>query len=241
MEQQNTGFTLEGKRKFIVTLCSIAASLVGLFLTPESAEGAVQVIMVAGPLVLGLLYDWMQSRIDTKKKEVELKREERFTVEAQAAQSPTLNGSSQTPQTVQVVAAAPFDVQSFHDKVLEEVGQKYTEENPCTIFYLARDKGMVAPCSDVAQAQDYWDYLVVLAKQANDWLEEMTKKEGPCSKQSPAFYAINREYNRTVNKRNCLDAVAAQHINWKLKLDTHHHTLYYLGELSGELLKYPGN
>jgi len=240
MEQtQNTGTTLDGKKKFIVTITSIVASLIGLFLTPESADVAVQVVMVAGPLVLGLLYDWMQSRIDVKKKEVELKREERFTLEAQAAaQSPTLNGSSQTPHTVQVVAAAPFDVQSFHDKVLEEVGQKYTEENPCTIFYLAKDKGMVAPCSDIAQAQDYWDYLVVLAKQANDWLEEMTRKEGPCSKQSPAFYAINREYNRTVNKRNCLDGVAAQGINWKLKLDSSHHTLYFLGELSGEVLKY---
>src|SRR4030042_5062024 len=95
MEQTNQApITLDGKKKVIVTLSSIAASIAGLFLTPENAETAVQVIMVGGPLVLGFLYDWFQSRQDVKKKEVELKREERFMVESQVqAQVVAQNGN----------------------------------------------------------------------------------------------------------------------------------------------------
>ena len=41
--------TVDGKKKFTATLVSIAASLVGLFFTPDTAEPLTQAIAVAGP------------------------------------------------------------------------------------------------------------------------------------------------------------------------------------------------
>jgi hypothetical protein len=157
MEQtQNTGVTLDGKKKFIATLVSIAASLVGLFMAPENTEPATQAIAVAGPLVLGFLYDWLQSRHDVKKKEVELKREEVVLVEAQAA------AAAQATQTQPVGLPTAdyrlpttFNVEDFHTQVLADTPAKYTELNPATTFYQAKDKGQVTPCSDLTQAMDY--------------------------------------------------------------------------------------
>lgn len=236
MEQiQQAKPTIDGKKKFTATLVSIAASLVGLFFTPENAAPITQAIAVAGPLVLGFLYDWFQSRQDIKSKEVEIKQAEVSLVIAQNEILKPIPQSLPTPPPP--VPVTPFDPEAFHTDVLDEVQKRYTEVNPATIYYMARDKGMTAPCSDISQAQDYWDYLFVLATQADKWLEDLSKSEGPCSRQSPAYYAMHRDYQRVVRKRNDLETVVARNIPWQLKLGSQHQTLYYLGELSEELLR----
>ena len=230
----STTSTIDGKKKFTATLVSIAASLVGLFFTPETAEPLVQCIAVAGPLVLGFLYDWFQSRHDVKKKEVEFKQAEVSLAQVQ-------NGNAQQGQPTidyrQPTIVTPFDPEAFHTEVLAEVEKRYSEVNPATIYYMARDKGLTAPCGDISQAQDYWDYLAALVTEADKWLEEQTKQEGPCSKQSPAYYALHRDYQRVIRKRNDLEAVVVRNVPWQLKLSSQHQTLYYLGELSEELLR----
>jgi hypothetical protein len=233
-QTQNSGISLDGKKKFIATMVSIGASLVGLFLAPENVEPATQALAVGGPLVLGFLYDWFQSRHDVKKKEVEAKREDRFMVETQAQAQAAI---SQPPQLETLNSRLEtFDVEAFHAQVLEDTPKRYTEVNPATTFYQAKDKGQVTPCSDITQAMDYWDYLVALAKEADAWLYEMTKQEGPCGKQSPAYYAIHREYQRTVRKRNELDSLEQLRIPWTAKLSPSHQTLYFVGELAEELI-----
>lgn len=234
MEQTQQAISkIDGKKKFTATMVSIAASLVGLFFTPESAAPITQTIAVAGPLILGFLYDWFQSRQDIKTKEAEIKQAEVSLVKAQN-EIPQPTPQPPPPPAVPVI---PFDPETFHTDVLEEVQKRYTEVNPATIFYLSRDKGMIAPCSDISQAQDYWDYLLALATQADEWLLELSKSEGLCSKQSPAYYAMRRDYQRVVRKRNDLETVVVRGVPWQLKLGSQHQTLYYLGELSEELLR----
>lgn len=231
-QQVTTTSAIDGKKKFTATLVSIAASLIGLFCTPETAEPLTHTVAVAGPLVLGLLYDWFQSRHDIKKKEAEIKQAEVSLTQVQNGQALAALQQAQPAAPVK-----PFDPEAFHTEVLAEVEKRYTEVNPATIYYMARDKGLTAPCTDISQAQDYWDYLIALAREADKWLEELARKEGPCSKQSPAYYAMHRDYQRVIRKRNDLEAVAVRNITWQLKLSPQHQTLYYLGELSEELLR----
>ncbi|MDD4986103.1 MAG: hypothetical protein PHQ43_10020, partial [Dehalococcoidales bacterium] len=162
------------------------------------------------------------------------------------------------PQPVEPVPV--FDAAAFHEVVLKDVGPKYTEINPCTIFYEARDKGLVTKVDHISQAVDYWDYLIDLAQEGfqHIWgytLEEAIAKvnetgcptcptcpgsrdiDSKARQAGMSFYAILLELRRIMRKRQDIYQLAQCDIDWKSKLGTQHQTLYGLGELAEELMR----
>lgn len=132
-----------------------------------------------------------------------------------------------------------FDVESFHEKVMSTTEKKYTELNAATLFYNARDKGMVEKCAHISQAVEYWDYLISLAFQANDWIKESTVKttEAGCKVFSAPYHAFQAMLKTESANREALYEVRRRGIDWKSKLGSSDQTLYTLGALSSELLK----
>jgi hypothetical protein len=164
-----------------------------------------------------------------------------------------------TEETKQLQPIAPLDVAAFHEAVLRDVGPRYTEVNPCTIFYEARDKGMVTGVDHISQAIDYWNYLVGLAEEAfgHIWgcsLEEAIQNANAtgcptcptCSAgidldskarhAGMAYYAVLLDVRNMLKKRDDLYQLAHSGIDWKAKLAPQHWTLYYLGELAEEIM-----
>jgi hypothetical protein len=175
------------------------------------------------------------------------------TASAQSAQTAVAEES----KTVEPVP--PLDVAAFHEAVLKDVGPSYTEVNPCTIFYEARDKGLVTGVEHISQAIDYWNYLVGLSEEAfsSIWgysLEDAiqhTRETGcptctTCSGGTDidskarhagmAYYAVLLDVRHTLKKRDDLYQLAHSGIDWKAKLAPQHQTLYYLGELAEEIM-----
>ncbi len=106
-----------------------------------------------------------------------------------------------------------------------------------TVYYQARDRGMVTKCSSITQAQDYWDYLVSLAYEATDYLREATvPPKGGCQPRDPAYYAMQRDVKHTLQCKDNLNALAKSGTDWKKALPAGYATLYNLGELATELL-----
>jgi hypothetical protein len=180
---------------------------------------------------------------------------------------PQTNGTA-TTSTAQTAAAeeakplepvAPLDVAAFHEAVLKDVGPSYTEVNPCTIFYEARDKGLVTTVEHVSQAVDYWNYLVGLSQEAfsyiwgcslEDAIQHANETGCPncltCSAGTDidskarhagmAYYAVLLDVRHTLKKRDDVYQLAHSGIDWKAKLAPQHQTLYYLGELAEEIV-----
>jgi hypothetical protein len=164
-----------------------------------------------------------------------------------------------TEETKQLQPVSPLDVAAFHEAVLKDVGPRYTEVNPCTIFYEARDKGLVTGVEHISQAVDYWNYLVGLAEEAfgHIWgcsLEEAiqharetgcpncptcsagTDLDSKARHAGMAYYAILLDVRHVLKKRDDIYQLAHSGIDWKAKLAPQHWTLYYLGELAEEIM-----
>jgi hypothetical protein len=147
------------------------------------------------------------------------------------------------PPAVPVIEAPPepLDVKAFHERVLAEVGPKYTDTNPTTIFYEARDKGSVTDCANINQAQDYWDYLVSLAYAAEAYVKEQTEQKtaaaGGCKGVAdPAYVQMVQDLNTTIRNRDYVYALARANIDWKAALGTNA-TLYQVGVQAEHLIK----
>jgi len=170
--------------------------------------------------------------------------------------------STQTAATEEakpVQPVPPLDVAAFHEAVLKDVGPSYTEVNPCTIFYEARDKGLVTGVEHISQAVDYWNYLVGLSEEAFSHIWGCSPEEAiqhvretgcptcpTCSGGTDidskarhagmAYYAVLLDVRHTLKKRDDLYQLAHSGIDWKAKLAPQHQTLYYLGELAEEIM-----
>lgn len=145
------------------------------------------------------------------------------------------------PAPVVEAPLEPLDVQAFHNQVLADVGPRYTETNPATVFYEARDKGSVTTCQNIQQAEDYWDYLVPLAYAAEAYVKEQTEGQtaaaGGCKGvAAPEYVAMQLELAKTIRNRDYVYALARSGIDWKTALDVNA-TLYKVGVLAAELLQ----
>jgi hypothetical protein len=177
--------------------------------------------------------------------------------------TPTVAEPVPTPELI----AQPqerFDAAAFHNAVLQDVVPKYTESNPATIFYQARDRGMVTKADNTNQVLEYWDYLVGLAHDAFRHIWGCTLQEAVVGISDPgcptcttcaqgcgshtdidskarhlgmAYYAILLELRRTLGKQQDLYQLAESGIDWKAKLSIPHQTLYYVAELAQEILR----
>ena len=171
------------------------------------------------------------------------------------------------PPAAPVVEAPPepFDVQAFHSMVVAAVSPSYGEVNPATTFYEAMDKGRATACEDISQAQDYWDYLSSLAADAFAYIwgysyaDALQNIAAPGCPKCPScgegcgshqnidskarhmgmqFYTVLLDLRRILRQRADLEQLAAERIDWKSKLGPQNQTLFGLGALASELLKY---
>jgi hypothetical protein len=133
----------------------------------------------------------------------------------------------------------PLDLKLFHERVLNDTAAKYSEQNPATVFYTAKDKGGLTTCHDIKQAQDYWDYLVTLAYDAEQYVREQTKAgeiEGGCKVRSPEHVYMQNELSKIIRYRDNVYALAQTNISWRAKLGGND-TLWHVGVLAEEMLR----
>ena len=252
---------LDGKKKysaFIIT--ALVAVLPLLIQEPEAQKTFMDLVPSLATIMAGIFYIVTQGGIDKEKEKAK-------AAEAQAAIVPiyrdgtttkTQNGAQAQPAEAQSQiqpinggaqpsflqeGSEPFDAKAFHERVMNDASLKYGEANPATVFYEARDKGGLTTCTAIAQAQDYWDYLVTLAYDAEQHVKVVTNVDspGPCKVRSPEYVQMQLELSKTVRCRDNVYALAnpsinGRIINWKAKLGINN-TLRGVGVLAEELLK----
>ena len=227
---------LDGKKKYSAFIITILATIIPLFVQDTEAQKTfMDMVPSVATAAAGVFYILTQGKIDAEK-------EKSKTAEAQAEVvsngTPSLPAqeTKTTQATQETLATQVFDPKAFHESVMDTVKATYTEVNPCTIFYKARDKGSVTDCQHITQAVDYWNYLVDLAVDAKDWIKELTEKtKGDCGR-SPEYYVFNRDFNTTIRAANNLSELAGSKIDWKSRLAPFQRTLYGVGNLAEQLL-----
>jgi hypothetical protein len=173
------------------------------------------------------------------------------TAQAQAAVAMDSGAQTQpaaAQQEITPIAAAqpqiptppePLDIKLFHERVLNDTLARYSEQNPATVFSMAKDRGSITTCLNIKQAQTYWDYLVTLVYDAEQFVREATQvdKPGPCKVRSPEHVQMQLEVMKIVRFRDNVYTLAQTDIDWRKKLGPND-TLYHVGVLAEELLKY---
>jgi hypothetical protein len=230
---------LDGKKKYSAFIITILATIIPLFVQePEAQKTFMDMVPSLAAAAAGIFYILTQGKIDAEKEKVKIAESPAAIVAngAPVASTQETQGAAETPVTQETPVIPVFDPKAFHESVMATVKATYTEVNPCTIFYKARDKGSVTDCQHISQAVDYWNYLVDLAVDAKDWIKEQTEKQkGDCGR-SPEYYVFNRDFNTTIRAANNLSELAGSKIDWKSKLAPFNRTLYGVGTLAEQLL-----
>jgi len=221
---------MDGKKKYSAFIITVLVTIIPLFVQePEAQKTFMDMVPSLAAAAAGVFYILTQGKIDKEKEQVKV-------AEAQAATVSNGAPAPLTQETQVTLGIQAFDPKAFHEAVIATVKETYTEVNPCTIFYKARDKGSVTDCQHISQAVDYWNYLIDLAVDAKDWIKEQTeKKKGECGR-SPEYYVFNRDFNTTVRSANALAELATSKIDWKSRLAPFNRTLYGVGTLAEQLL-----
>jgi len=239
---------LDGKKKYSAFIITILATLIPLFvLEPEAQTELVDMVPSIAAFLAGIIYIITQGGIDKEKE----KAKTALILNGSTGSSQTIDAGqpAQPQQEIQgspgasapgTVEIQPLDIKLFHERVLNDTAAKYTEQNPATVFFEARDKGSVTTCYGIKQAQDYWDYLVTLAYSAEQFAKEQTQDvkpgEGPaCKVQSPEYVYMQLELSKTIRNRDAVYALAQTNIDWRRKLYPND-TLYHVGVMAEELL-----
>jgi len=228
---------LDGKKKYSAFIITMLATIIPLFIQePEAQKTFLDMVPSLAAAAAGVFYILTQGKIDAEKEKTRIAETQATVIKNDL---PALS-SQLTPESLeaQETPVTPvFDPKAFHENVMATVKATYTEMNPCTIFYKARDKGSVTDCQHISQAVDYWNYLVDLAVDAKDWIKEQTEKQkGECGR-SPEYYVFNRDFNATIRAANSLSELAGSKIDWKIKLAPFNRTLYGVGTLAELLLE----
>jgi hypothetical protein len=228
---------LDGKKKYSAFIITALATMVPLFIQePEAQKTILDMVPSLAAALAGIFYIVTQGKIDKEKEQAKTAAVLNGTTSTQNGVPAQPASAQQEIQTAPEPPPVPFDPKAFHEDVLANVQATYTEVNPCTIFYKARDKGSVTDCQHISQAVDYWNYLVDLAVDAKDWIKEATeKKPGQCGR-SPEYYVFSRDFNATIRAANNLSQLASSGIDWKAKLAQFNRTLYGVGSLAEQLL-----
>jgi hypothetical protein len=235
---------LDGKKKYSAFIITVLAAVIPLLIQePEAQQTFMNMVPSVAAAAAGIFYILTQGKIDAEKEKAKTAGAQANVVlnsaaaqPASATPAPETQETQETPATQVTLDVVPFDPKAFHESVMATVKETYTEVNPCTIFYKARDKGAVTDCQHISQAVDYWNYLVDLAVDAKDWIKEQTEKnKGECGR-SPEYYVFNRDFNTTIRAANSLSELAGSKIDWKAKLAPFNRTLYGVGALAEQLL-----
>ncbi len=236
---------MDGKKKYSAFIITVLAAVIPMLIQePEAQQTFMDMVPSVAAAAAGIFYILTQGKIDAEKEKARNAEAPANVVLNSAAAQPVsaapaqeAQQAQQTEETPATLDAVPFDPKAFHESVMATVKETYTEVNPCTIFYKARDKGTVTDCQHISQAVDYWNYLVDLAVDAKDWIKEQTEKsKGECGR-SPEYYVFNRDFNTTIRAANSLSELAGSKIDWKAKLAPFNRTLYGVGALAQQLLE----
>jgi len=177
---------LDGKKKYSAFIITILATIIPLFVQePEAQKTFMDMVPSLAAAAAGVFYILTQGKIDAQKEEAKSAQAEAAMVANNALTSSAQETQQiqASPEAQETPGTAVFDPKAFHEGVMATVKATYTEANPCTIFYKARDKGAVTDCQHISQAVDYWNYLVDLAVDAKDWIKEQTEKQkGECGR-----------------------------------------------------------
>jgi hypothetical protein len=230
---------LDGKKKYSAFIITVLATIIPLFVQESGAQKTLlDMVPSVAAAAAGIFYILTQGKIDAQKEKAKTAEVEAAVISGDAAITPALAPATQGTQASEETLSTPvaFDPKAFHESVMAGVKATYTDVNPCTIFYKARDQGSVTDCQHLSQAVDYWNYLVDLAVDAKDWIKEQTdKKTGECGR-SPEYYVFCRDFNTTIRAANNLSELASSKIDWKAKLAPFNRTLYGVGALAEQLL-----
>jgi hypothetical protein len=179
---------LDGKKKYSAFIITALATMIPLFIQdPEAQKTIMDFVPSVAAAIAGIFYIVTQGNVDKEKAKAALANGNGGVVTTQVA-APAQPAPMQSGPTQQTQVPEPLDLKLFHERVLSDVAAKYTEVNAATVFFTARDKGGLTTCHDIKQAQDYWDYLVTLAYDAEQYVKEATnagKKVGGCTVRSP--------------------------------------------------------
>ncbi len=247
------GKFLDGKKKYSAFIITILATLIPLFIQdPEGQKTFMDLVPSLATLLAGVFYIVTEGSLDKEREKTKIAIAANGTANGAAGVTATSiqNGTQAQPAQAQAQiqpvtdmpppepTPEPFDAKTFHARVLNDAGLKYGEANPATVFYEARDKGGLTTCSNITQAQDYWDYLVTLAYDAEQHVKAATGVEspGPCKVRSPEHVQMLMELSKTVRCRDNVYTLANTSINWKAKLGINN-TLRGVGVLAEKLLK----
>ena len=232
---------MDGKKKYSAFIITVLATMIPLFVQdPEAQKTIMDFVPSVAAAIAGIFYIVTQGNIDKEKEKTQTALATNGTTTS--TQTVAQAQPAQPQQQIQPVKTEPppepLDLKLFHERVLNDVAAKYSEQNAATVFYTARDKGGLTTCHDIKQAQDYWDYLVTLAYDAEQYVREATQvdKPGPCKVRSPEHVQMQNELTKTVRQRDNVYALAQTNIDWRAKLGTND-TLYHIGSLAEELLR----
>ena len=247
------GKFLDGKKKYSAFIITILATLIPLFIQdPEGQKTFMDLVPSLATLLAGVFYIVTEGSLDKEREKAKGYIATNGYTNGAASTGPGTQSSAQAPpaqaqaqiqpitslSSENIAVIPPFDAKAFHARVLNDAGLKYGEANPATVFYEARDKGGLTTCTNITQAQDYWDYLVSLVFDAEQHVKAATGVEspGPCKVRSPEYVQVQMELSKTIRCRDNVYTLAGTAINWKAKLGSND-TLRGVGVLAEELLK----
>ncbi len=247
---------LAGKKKYSVYIATLLVAAIQMFGgDPAVQQELTDFVPLLAMMLSGIVYLIVEGRLDGQRAEAEaeaIKSAEYYKThpEGNSTQNEGEAHPAAAQQEIQPIAdsrqptvdsqqSEPLDIKLFHERVLNDTAAKYSEQNPATVFSEAKDKGSVTTCHDIKQAQDYWDYLVTLAYDAEQYVKEQTgiDKPGPCKVRSPEHVAAQLEVSKTIRCRDFIYALAQTDIDWRRKISPND-TLYHVGVLAEELLQY---
>ena len=232
---------MDGKKKYSAFIITALATMIPLFIQdPEAQKTIMDFVPSVAAALAGIFYIVIQGNVDKEKEKAKAVMYANGTAtstqavaQAQPAQPQALEQPVQA-----VLPAEPLDLKLFHERVLSDTLARHSEQNPATVFYTAKDKGGLTTCRDIKQAQDYWDYLITLAYDAEKYIREMADvdKPGPCKVRSPEHVLIQNELAKIIRYRDNVYTLAQVSIDWRAKLGNND-TLWHVGVLAEELLK----
>jgi len=239
---------LDGKKKYSAFIITALATMIPLFIQqPEAQKTIMDYVPSIAAALAGIFYIVTQGGIDKETEKTKTATAQAALVVANGTQNGGYAQPAAAQQEIQPIAASqpqvppppePLDIKLFHERVLNDTAARFSEQNPATVFSMAKDRGSITTCQNIKQAQDYWDYLVTLVYDAEQFVREATQvdKPGPCKVRSPEHVAMQLEVTRTVRLRDNVYTLAQTGIDWRKKLGPND-TLYHVGSLAEELLK----
>ena len=241
---------LDGKKKYSAFIITLLAALIPLFIQePEAQKTIMDYVPSIAAALAGIFYIVTQGGIDKETEKAKTATAQAALVMANGTQSGAPAQPAIAQQEIQPIGASqpistnlnqsqPLDIKLFHERVLNDTAARYSEQNPATVFSMAKDRGSITTCQNIKQAQTYWDYLVTLVYDAEQYVREVAQvdKPGPCKVRSPEHVAMQLEVMKIVRLRDNVYTLAQTGIDWRKKLGPND-TLYHVGVLAEELLK----